>query len=87
MKTGAAEAFLSNDQNLEASAGRQNCGFLPAGSRSNNNYLIVCTHRVVLPTILFEYVKAVRTNGVMTQPSEQKGEVLAESTHWETDGS
>jgi hypothetical protein len=31
--------------------------------------------------ITFQYVKAVRTGGVMSQPPEQKGEALSESTH------
>jgi hypothetical protein len=31
--------------------------------------------------ITFQYVKAARTGGVMSQPPEQKGEALAESTH------
>jgi hypothetical protein len=47
MKTGATETFLFDEQNLEASASCQNCDVLPAESRSNNNYLIVFTHRFV----------------------------------------
>jgi hypothetical protein len=46
--------------------------------------LLYFLHRFV---IAFEYVKAVRTHGVMTNRLKQKSEVLAQSTQRNTDGS